>query len=205
MKEKSKHNPFVGMLDADEEILWITHRPTITVLRHFLQTLWQMRQYIDGCAMLTIMLVYVSPCLVVLRIGFPSVFATVMKYAFLGCVGLFMMYPVWYLLVGLKRREKRHTYYAFTNRRILTYRPATGITSDSLEHVHDIYAANSHTLIFEASDPASHVWTPVRDARKIAALMEHAREMYLDDVYLYGDVPHEREEQDQPLQKHAGR
>jgi hypothetical protein len=185
------------MLAADEEILWISHRPTITVVEHFLHNLWRLRGF------LLVSVIYWCLFAVVLPSYVPITFPQYIRFSMMVGIALSVMYILGYLLFGMGKREKRHTYYAFTNRRILVYQPTTGITSDSLEHVHDVYPANSHTLIFEASAPASHVWTHIREARKIAALMEDAREAHLDDVYLYGDLPHEREEQVQPLHQHA--
>lgn len=180
MKEKSKHNPFADMLAADEEILWIMHQPTITVPRHFLQSVWHLR------GVLLVSMIYWCLFAVVLPSYVPITFPQYIRFSMMIGVALAVMSMLGYLVFGLKQREKRHTYYALTNQHVLVYQPVTGITSDSLEHVHDIYPMDAHTLAFDASGPNAQVWTHVAEARKVAALMEHARETYLDEMYLYG-------------------
>jgi hypothetical protein len=178
-KEKGKFNPFVSELEADEEILWLSSHPAMTLKQHFLRSLvgWV---FVVGWATLSMAIRGPSETHSISTIGLIRIFA------FLIVITL-PIQLILYVVVERKKREKGSCVYMLTNRRVFSSTPEEGIITQPLEHTHEIYLSTSRTIMFEGSGTKSHIWKHIRNAKKVIALMNHAREARLDDLYLHKD------------------
>lgn len=192
MKDKNRFNPFLGVMEHDEAILWLSAQPPIQFMHHAQRLIF---------SWLLVSFSYLIQLIMPASRAFPNPLAS-----FVLCSAmLFPLCLVFYMIYARHEAKRRATAYMLTNKHIYTSTPQAGVAFYPLERIDELYPADSQTIALDVGAPKPISLKYVKNARAIATLMENARLDRLDDLDLYEEEADEREEQAQSLRRYAGR
>jgi hypothetical protein len=194
MTEKSKRfNPFVGMMEEGEDILWLSAQTEIPFAKH-VQRLVLGWLLVSAC--------YVLPS--ILPSAYPSPINPLTTLVL--CSG--MLFPVCFMAYWIYARseaKRRAHAYLLTDKHIYTSTPQAGAALYPLERIYELYPSTSQTITLDVGAPKPVTLKYIKNARAIATLMENARLDRLEELGLHEEDDDEREEQAQSLRRYAGR
>jgi hypothetical protein len=192
MKEKNQHNPFINMMEEDEDILWLSAQPGVPFMRHAQRLVF---------GWLLVSAFYLLPVLMPSPYPYPNV----LPVAAMCSAMLFPVCFMCYMIYARSEARQRAHAYMLTDRHIYTSTPQGGAAFYPLERIYELYPSNSQTISLDVGAPKPVALKYIRNARGIATLMENARLDRLDDLDEYEEDIDEREEQAQSLRRYAGR
>lgn len=176
MKEKNKHNPFVGMLAADEEILWF-HVPQSNSWRLYRDLFvgLYIRFILAPTILLTAFIIFGST---MARKTNPPQIDEILMLCLMSVISITLItLPLLILgqiLVLLNHRQMLHSAYAVTNKRLLRY-VVGKTTTIPLEKV-SAFPSDGHLFI----ERPLRIWYDIPEPEEVADMIHEAQIQQLE-------------------------
>lgn len=177
MKERSKTNPFIGLLRPDEEILWLYVPSRLTFGLHLRSSIVMITTgFVCIIGVLTLLQVLMDSAATVSRlnslreswltVGWKLFLKNLTQFAFQTVFAFVVSYRFFWLLY-----KRSNPAYALTNQRLLHHKSGI-INVLPLENLQDMKLESPSALLFTGLP----TWNDVEGADKVMKLIEQARE-----------------------------